>query len=114
MKAAVLIALSLALAAMGIYVAYASDAPGGIGGGFLLMAAAVVLAVRAARPQLPVRAGRLARTAGILLAAGAAFLIHTASVTAALFAQPPDVRSVSGSAPSPQWAAAVDRARPIV
>src|SRR5204862_359673 len=36
------------------------------------------------------------------------------TVAAPLFAQPPDVLSVSKPAPSTQWAAAVDRARPIV
>jgi hypothetical protein len=38
------------------------------------------------------------------------------SVTAGapLFEQPADVPSVSEPAPSPQWAAAVDRARPMV
>jgi len=51
---------------------------------------------------------------GVLIAAFAAFLIHAATVAAPLFAQPPDVPSAGASAPSPQWAAAVDRARPIV
>jgi hypothetical protein len=52
--------------------------------------------------------------AGVLVAAVAAFLIHAAAVAAPLFAQSADVPSVSASAPSPQWAAAVDRARPMV
>jgi hypothetical protein len=60
-KAFALVALGLAIGAMGIYVANADDA-----------------------------------------------------LAAPLFAQPPDVPSVSGPAPSPQWAAAIDRARPIV
>ena len=51
---------------------------------------------------------------GLAIAAFAAFLTHAVTVAAPLFAQPPDVPSVSESAPSPQWAAAVDRARPIV
>jgi hypothetical protein len=51
---------------------------------------------------------------GLALAAFAAFLTHRFTVAAPLFAQPSDVSSVSESAPSPQWAAPVDRARPIV
>jgi CubicO group peptidase (beta-lactamase class C family) len=48
------------------------------------------------------------------MAAFAAFLTHAVTVAAPLFAQPQAVPSVSESAPSPQWAAAVDRARPMV
>src|SRR4030095_7107684 len=51
---------------------------------------------------------------GLLIAAFAAFLTHAVTVAAPLFAQSPDVPSVSESAPSTQWAAAVDRARPMV
>jgi hypothetical protein len=51
---------------------------------------------------------------GALGAAFGAFLIHAASVAAPLFAQPPDVPSIGAPAPSPRWAAAVDRARPMV
>jgi Beta-lactamase len=52
--------------------------------------------------------------AGLAIAAIAAFLAHAVTVAAPLFAQPSDVPSVSESAPSPQWAGAVDRARPMV
>ena len=107
------IALALAIAAMGIYVAR-SDPPGGAVVGFLIMLAAVLFGVRTARSRLPTWAGRTAVAVGALIAAFAAFLIHAATVAAPLFAQPPDVPSVSKPAPSPQWAAAVDRARPIV
>ena len=51
---------------------------------------------------------------GVLIAAVAAFLTHAVTVAAPLFAQPPDVPSVIDSAPSPQYAAAVERARPMV
>jgi Beta-lactamase len=51
---------------------------------------------------------------GLAIAAFTVFLTHAVTVGAPLFAQPPDVPSVSESAPSPQWAAAVDRARPMV
>jgi CubicO group peptidase (beta-lactamase class C family) len=51
---------------------------------------------------------------GLAIAAIAAFVTHAVTVAAPLFAQPPDVPSISAPAPSPQWAAAVDRARPIV
>src|SRR5918995_6122277 len=113
-KAFALIAFGLAIAAMGIYVANADDAPGAAVMGFLLMLAAIVFGVRAARDRLPIWAGRTALAIGVLIAAFAAFLSHAVTVAAPLFAQPPDVPSVSESAPSPQWAAAVDRARPMV
>ena len=113
-KAFALIALGLAIVAMGIYVANADDAPGAAVGGFLLMLAAVLFGVRTARDRLPIWAGRTALAVGVLIAAFVAFLTHAVTVAAPLFAQPPDVPSVSKPAPPPQWAAAVDRARPIV
>jgi hypothetical protein len=108
------IAPGVALAATGIYVVNAEAAPGAAVLAFLMTAAAVLLGVRIARNRLPIWAGRTALAVGVLIAAFAAFLIHAATVAAPLFAQPPDVPSVNGSAPSPQWAAAIDRARPIV
>ena len=113
-KAFALIALGLAIAAMGTYVAHADDKPGAAVVGFLLMLAAVLFGVRTARNRLPTWARRTAVWVGVPIAACAAFLIHAATIAAPLFAQPPDVPSVSESAPSPQWAAAVDRARPMV
>jgi hypothetical protein len=113
-KAFAPIALGLALAAMGIYVVNADDAPGTAVLAFLLMLAAVLLGLRTARNRLPIWAGRTALAVGVLSAAFAAFLIHAATVAAPLFAQPPDVPSISAPTPSPQWAAAVDRARPMV
>lgn len=113
-KALALIAVGLALAAVAIYLLKASDAPGGVVPGSLMMFAAVVLGVRAARNRLPIWARRTALAVGALISASAAFSIHAATVAAPLFAQPSDVPSVSGSAPSSQWAAAVDRARPMV
>jgi hypothetical protein len=53
-------------------------------------------------------------TLGLAIAAFAIFLTHAVTVAAPLFAQPTDVPSVSESAPSPHWAAAVDRARSMV
>jgi hypothetical protein len=113
-KAFALIALALAMAAMGIYLAYANNAPGGAVGGFLPMLAAVLFGVRIARNRLPIWARRTALAVGVLVAAVAAFLIHAVTVAASLFAQPTDVTSASASVPPPQWAAAVDRARPMV
>jgi hypothetical protein len=112
-KAFARIALALAIAAMGIYVA-SSDPPGGAVVGFLLMLAAVLFGVRTARSRLPTWARRTAVAVGALIAAFAAFLIHSIKTEAPLFAQAPGVPSVSASAPSPQLAAAVDRARPMV
>ena len=112
-KAFALIALGLAIAAMGIYVANADDAPGAAVIGFLLMLAAVLLGVRTARNRLPIWAGRTALAVGVLVAAFAAFLTHAVTVAAPLFPQPPDVPSAIDSAPSPAYATAVERAREL-
>ena len=98
-KAFALIALGLAIAAMGIYVANADDAPGAAVIGFLLMLAAVLFGIRTAGNRLPIWTGRTALAVGVLIAASAAFLTHAVTVAAPLFAQPPDVPSVSESAP---------------
>lgn len=76
----------------------------------LLMAAAAVLGVRAARNRLPTWAARTLLAAGVLSAVVAAVLIHGVAVTAPLFAQSREVPSVVDSTPSSQYAAAVDRA----
>jgi beta-lactamase family protein len=117
-KAAALIALALATVATGIYVADADDpslpglGPAGIG--MLLMAVGVVVGVRAVRTKLPTWSARTVLAVGVLTAVVAAFLIHGVAVTAPLFQQPQDVPSVIDSAPSPQYAAAVERARELV
>ncbi len=111
LKAAVLIALALAIGAMGIYFANADDAPGAAVIGMLLMIAGVVLGVRAARNRLTAWAARTVLAVGVLIAAFAAFLTHAVVVAAPLFAHSQDVPSVMHSSPSPQYAAAVGRAR---
>ena len=117
-KSAVLIALALAIGALGVYVAYRDDAgfsgPGPAGLGGLLMVAAVVLGVKAARNRLPARAARAAMGVGVLVAAFATFFTYTAARTAPLFAQAQNVPSVMDSPPSPQYARAVERARELV
>src|SRR5688572_17979221 len=113
LKAAALIALALAIGAMGLYVAEADDAPGAAAMG-LLMIGAVVLAVKAARNRLPAWAARTALAVAVVIAAFAAFLTHAVAVAAPLFAQPQDVPSIVDSEPSPQYAAAVERARELV
>lgn len=113
-KAFTLIALGLAIAAMGIYVADADDAPGAAVIGMLLMAVGVVLGVRAARNRLPMWAACTALAVGVAVAAFAAFLIHGVVVTAPLFPQSQEVPSVIDSAPSPQYTGAVERARELV
>src|SRR5688572_15649830 len=113
-KAVALIALALAIGAMGIYVADADDAPGAAVIGLLLMIGAVVLGVKAAGNRLPAWAARTALAVGVLIAAFAAFLTHAIAVSVPLFAQPQDVPSVVDSAPSPEHAAAVERARELV
>jgi hypothetical protein len=109
-----LIALGVAIAAMGFYVANADDAPGAAAMGLGLMLGAILLGVRTAQNRLPIWIGRTALAAGLLVAAFAAVLTHGVTAAAPLFAQPPDVPSVSTSTPPPQWAATADRARPIV
>ena len=113
-KAFTLIALGLAVAAMGVYVANADDAPGAAVIGMLLMVAGIVLGVRAARNRLPMWAARTALAVGVVVAAFAAFLTHGVVVTAPLFPQAQDVPSVIDSAPSTAYAAAVERARELV
>jgi uncharacterized protein (DUF983 family) len=107
-------ALGLAIAAMGIYVADADDAPGAAVIGMLLMVVGVVLGVRAARNRLPMWAARTALAVGVVVAAFAAFLTHGVVVAAPLFAQSREVPSVVAPAPPPQYAAAVERARELV
>jgi len=113
-KAFTRIALGLAIAAMGIYVANADDKPGAAVIGMMLMVAGVVLGVRAARDRLPKWAARTALAVGVIVAAFAAFMTHGVVVTAPLFPQLQEVPSVVDSAPSPQHAAAVERARELV
>jgi CubicO group peptidase (beta-lactamase class C family) len=114
LKAFFLVALGLAIAAMGIYVANADDAPGAAGLGMLLMVAGVVLGVKAARNRLPIWAGRTALAAGVVAAAFAAVLTHAVAVKAPLFPQPQDVPSVVAAPPAQAYAAAVERARALV
>ena len=113
-KAFTLIALGLVIAAMGIYVADADDAPGAAVIGMLLMVAGVVLGVRAARNRLQTWVARTALAVGVVVAAFAAFLTHEVVVTAPLFPQSQEVPSVVNPAPSLQYAAAVERARGLV
>jgi CubicO group peptidase (beta-lactamase class C family) len=112
-KAATLIALALAVAAMGLYVANADDAPGAAVIGMLLMVVGVVLGVRAARNRLPTWAARTSIGVGVAVAAFAAFLTHGVAVGAALFPQPQEVPSTVNPAPAAQYAPAVARAREL-
>jgi CubicO group peptidase (beta-lactamase class C family) len=107
-----LVALGLAIAAMGVYVGNADDAPGAAVIGMLLMVVGVVLGVRAARNRLP--ASRTALAVGVAVAAFAAFLTHAVVVAGPLSRPSQGVPSAVGSAPSAQHAAAVERARQLV
>src|SRR5262245_47023051 len=113
-KASTLIALGLAIGVMGIYVGDVDDAPGGAVIGMVLMLAGVMLGLMAARNRLSMWAGRTALAVGVVVAASAAFLTHEIAATAALFAQSQNVTSVVDAAPSPEYAAAVERARQLV
>ena len=112
-KAFAFITLGIAIAAMGIYVADTDDAPGAAVMGFVLLLAAIALGVKAGRNRLPAWAGRTALAVGVVIAGFASFLTHAVSIAAPLFAQGPDVPSVSQPAPAPPWAAAVERAREL-
>jgi CubicO group peptidase (beta-lactamase class C family) len=114
LRAFALVALGLAIAAMGIYVANADDAPGAAVIGMLLMVAGVVLGVKAVRNRLPTWAARTAIGVGALVAAFAALLTHGVVQTAPLFPPPQEVPSVVTPAPAPKHAAAVERARALV
>jgi CubicO group peptidase (beta-lactamase class C family) len=59
-------------------------------------------------------AARTALAVGVVVAAFAAFLTHRVVVTAPLFPESQEVPSVVDSAPSPQYSAAVERARQLV
>jgi hypothetical protein len=113
-KTTVRIGAGLILVAIGVYLARADAPPGVAVDGMLLMIVAVVLGVRAARNGMPAWAARTTLGAGVVLSALAAFLFHAAVVTGPLFAQPREVPSVTDSAPPPQYAGAVDRARELV
>src|SRR4051794_24132476 len=91
--------LGLAIAAMGIYVANADDAPGAAVIGMLLMVVGVVLGVRSARNRIPVWGIRTALAVGVVVAAFAAFLTHGVVVTAPLFAESQGAPSVIGPVP---------------
>ncbi len=113
-KAVTLVTLGLAIAAMGIYVAGADDAPGVAVFGMLLMVVGVVLGVRAGRNRLPRWPARTALAVGVAIAALAAFLTHQVVVTAPLYRQPQAVPSVVDAALWPHHAAAVERTRTLV
>jgi peptidoglycan/LPS O-acetylase OafA/YrhL len=103
-KAFTLVALGLAIAAMGIYVADADDAPGAAVIGMLLMVVGVVLGVKTARNRLPTWAARTALAVGVGAAALAAFLTHDVTARAALFPQAQEVPSVVDPAcAQPYW-----------
>jgi CubicO group peptidase (beta-lactamase class C family) len=113
-KSIALVVLGVAIGTMGLYLANADDAPGAAVIGLLLMLAAVALGARAARNRLPTWVVRTALAVGVLIAAFAAVLTRAVTVAAPLFAQAVDVPSAVESPPSPQQAAAVERARDLV
>lgn len=113
-KGVILIALGLAIGAMGIYVGEVDDAPGAGGLGLLLMAAGVVLGVTALRNRLPKWAGRTAIAVGVVAAFVAALLTRSVMAAVPLFAQPQEVPSVVGTTPLQPYATAVERARELV
>lgn len=113
-KGFVLIALGLAIGAMGLYVGEVDDAPGAGGLGLLLMAAGVVLGVQTLRNGLPRWAGRTAIVVGVMAAFVAALLTRSVMASVPLFAQAQEVPSVAGTTPPQPYVPAVDRAREAV
>lgn len=113
-KAFTLIALGLAIGTMGVYVADVDDAPGAAVVGGLVMLSAIGLGVRTARNRLPRWAGRTALAGVVLVAGFTALLTRGVAAAVPLFAADVNVPSASNQAPSPHWAAAVDRARLVV
>jgi hypothetical protein len=111
-KATALNALALPIGAWASSIADTATEPGGAVIALLLMIGAIVLGIKAVRNRLPAWAARTALAVGVLIAAFAAFLTY--DVAEPLFALPQDVPSVIDSAPSPQYAAAVERARELV
>jgi CubicO group peptidase (beta-lactamase class C family) len=114
LKALVLIALGLVIAAMGIYVASADDAPGAALMGVLVLAAAVLLGIRLAQNRLSKWAGRAALFVAVLATGFSALLTREVKAAAPLFTQAADVPFVSAPVSSPQWASAAERARPML
>lgn len=108
------VTLGLAIAGMSFYVAEVDDAPGAGGIGLIVGIAAVLLAVRAVRNRLPVWPGRLAIVAGLVLLVFAMVITRSVAASVPLFADSPEVPSTTSSAPSPEWAPAVDAARAVV
>jgi hypothetical protein len=113
-KAFTLIALGLAVGALGVYAGEADDAPGGAVIGLVLMAAGIVLGVRAWRDRLPAWAAGAALIVGAAIASFFALVIQSAIATAPLYAQSLEVPSAMDMAPAPHYEAAVQRARSLV
>ena len=74
----------------------------------------IVLGVGTARHRLVGWAAGTALAGGVAVAAIAAFLTHGVVVAAPLFPRPQEVPSVTDTAPAPQYAPAVERARRLV
>lgn len=113
-KALTLVALGLAIGAMGLYVGEVDDAPGAGGLGLLLMVAGIVLGVRTVRNRLPPWAARTAIGVGVAAALFAAVLTRGVVAMAPLFPQPDAVPSATGPTPPAPYTAAADRARALV
>jgi len=113
-KALVLVALGLGVAAMGIYIANTDDAPGAALMGIVVLAAAVLLGIRIAQNRVSKWAGRGALVAAVLTAGFAALLTREVKAAAPLFTQAADVPFASAPVSQPQWTPAADRARAIL
>jgi CubicO group peptidase (beta-lactamase class C family) len=111
-KTFALIALALVIGVRAIYFADAATEPGGAVIALLLLIGAIMLGMRAVRNRLSAWAARTALVVGVLVAGVAVLLSY--DVAQPLFAQSQDVPSTIDSAPSTQYAAAVERARELV
>lgn len=114
MKVTSLVAIGLALVAVGLYAAQANDAPGSPVSSTLVVLVGIALAVWGVRHRLSPRTARAVIAGGTLLGGLAAFVIHGAAIAAPLFPQAQQVPSAADAAPAAPYAPAAGRARALV
>src|SRR4051812_27908585 len=94
------IAVGMALAALGVFVAGADDKPGSMVLGTVLMTIGIWQVVKANRQRLPRWVAPIAVAIATVVAGSAAYLMHRFVVTAPLFAEEQQVPSTVDSPPS--------------
>ena len=114
LKALALFLVGFAASAGGTYIRRTDDLPGAtlLGGVWLL--ASIVLGVKIARNRLSARTVRAAFAVGVLVALFEGFLVYRIVFAPPLNPDPRNVPSAVQSAPSSEWAQAVEQARQVV